>query len=117
MTIADRIRQKRHELQLSQTELAERAEYYDKTRISKIENSGNDISMKQVKRIAKALGVSSAYLMGWEESKSKSNPIDYVVNANINGQQVEEFIELYQSANPDVQQAVLLLLKSSKHNP
>lgn len=67
MTIADRIRNKRNELNLSQSDLAVRANYCDKTRISKIENSGNDISMKQVKRIAAALGVSTAYLMGWEE--------------------------------------------------
>ena len=68
MTIGDRIRNKRIELQLSQSDLAVRANYSDKTRISKIENSGNDISMKQVRRLADALGVSSAYLMGWEDS-------------------------------------------------
>ena len=70
MTIADRIRNKRIELGWSQTDLAERAHYGDKTRISKIENSGDDISMKQIKKIADALGVSTAYLMGWEKTMS-----------------------------------------------
>lgn len=72
MTIADRIRIKRTELDYSQTQLALKAGYSDKTAISKFENAGDDITMKQVKRIAKALGVSTAYLMGWEETKEIS---------------------------------------------
>lgn len=67
MTVGDRIREIRVSLEISQTELAKRAGYSDKTRISKIENSGNEISMKQVKRIAKALNVDSAFLMGWRQ--------------------------------------------------
>jgi transcriptional regulator with XRE-family HTH domain len=67
MTIADRIRIKRTELEYSQAQLAFKAGYSDKTAISKFENAGDDITMKQVKRIAKALGVTTSYLMGWEE--------------------------------------------------
>ena len=70
MTIADRIKQKRIELDLSQSELAIRAGYNDKSAISKFEHAGDDISMKQVRRIASALDVSPAYLMGWEENES-----------------------------------------------
>lgn len=69
MTIADRIRIKRTELEYSQAQLAFKAGYSDKTAISKFENAGDDITMKQVKRIAKALGVTTSYLMGWEEPK------------------------------------------------
>lgn len=69
MTIADRIRIKRTELEYSQAQLAFKAGYSDKTAISKFENAGDDITMKQVKRIAKALGVTTSYLMGWEETK------------------------------------------------
>ena len=64
MTIADRIRIKRTELGLSQTELADIAGYSDKTAVSKLEHSGDDISMKQIKRVAKALGTTSAVLLG-----------------------------------------------------
>lgn len=98
MTIADRIREKRNELNYSQTELAYKAGYNDKTAISKFENAGNDITMKQVKRIAKALGVTSAYLMGWEE-------------------EVQEFINLYQNATPEGQTAAVLVLKSQQQKP
>ena len=69
MTVGERIKLKREQIGLSQTELAERANYSDKSAISKLEHSGNNISMKQVERLAQALGCSSQYLMGWEEEK------------------------------------------------
>lgn len=69
MTVGERIKLKREQLGLSQTELAIRAKYSDKTAISKLEHAGNNISMKQVERLAKALECSSQYLMGWEEEK------------------------------------------------
>ena len=67
MTVADRIRLKREELNISQEELAKRIGNKDKSTISKIEKAGNDITMKNIKRIADALGVSTQYLLGWEE--------------------------------------------------
>ena len=69
MTVGERIKYKREQLGLSQTELAERANYSDKSAISKLEHSGDSISMKQVERLAQALNCSSQYLMGWEEEK------------------------------------------------
>ena len=63
MTVADRIRFKREELNLSQEELAKKIGNKDKSTISKIEKSGNDITMKNIQRIADALGVSSQYLL------------------------------------------------------
>lgn len=68
MTVADRIKERRIELNLSQTQLAKKAGYTDKTSISKIENAGNEISMKKIERIAKALYVTPAYLLGWEDN-------------------------------------------------
>ena len=121
MTVGERIRQTRIAKDLSQTELAERAHYSDKTRISKIEHSGNDISMKQVRRIAKALGVSSSYLMGWEDAPgvAVTEPgVPYVVNTNpqyefdTESRAATELYEKYKKASPDVQSAIELLLKS-----
>lgn len=97
MTIADRIKKKRLEQDLSQTELAKLAGYSDKTAISKFENAGDDITMKQVKRVAQALGVTSAYLMGWESERN------------------QEFMELFDDAPHDVQDSVVTLLKSVRH--
>ena len=67
MTIADRIKLKRLEQDMSQTELALRAGYNNKTAISKLEHAGDNISMKQIKRVATALNISPAFLMGWED--------------------------------------------------
>lgn len=66
MTVADRIKQKRIELNLSQEELAKRGGYADKSAISKLEHAGNEITLKQIKRIAPILGVTPENLMGWE---------------------------------------------------
>ena len=114
MTVADRIKQRRQELQLSQSELAERAGYSDKTRISKIENSGNEVSMKQVKKIAKALNVSSAYLMGWETLSGEKTLNKLLIEASLEEedqmQRAKDFIEKYDKANPQVQAAIKSLL-------
>jgi len=122
MTVADRIREKRCELQWSQTELATRAHYSDKTAISKIENAGNNITMKQVNRIAEALGVSSAYLMGWGDvdyvdsfgnviettpTKSKQQEVEFY-------ERMRAYYERYINASPEVQSAIDLLLETSQ---
>ena len=111
MTVADRIRNKRCDLQLSQEELAKRANYSDKTRISKIENSGDDISMKQIKRIAEALGVTTAYLMGWETDveivDSEQKEKEYI-------NRMRAYYEGYMNATPEVRSAIDLLLESSQ---
>lgn len=119
MTIADRIKQKRLEKDLSQTELALRAGYNNKTAISKLEHSGDNISMKQINKIASALGISPAYLMGWEDSIVKYVDNSYEISdpyfadsEEVN--KAKELYELYEKATPDVQQAVELILKSSQ---
>ena len=107
MTVGDRIKQKRCELELSQSDLAKRANYSDKTRISKIENSGDDISMKQIKRIAEALNVSTAYLLGWEDSK-----IEIDVEPTPDVKRALELYKKYAKASPDIQSAIETLLRS-----
>lgn len=79
MTVGDRIKYLRKELELSQEELAKKAGYADKTAISKLEHSGNDISMKQLKRVAYALSTSVENLMGWSISDTISKNIEYVL--------------------------------------
>ena len=120
MTIGERIKNKRIEKDLSQAELAKLAGYYDKTVISRFEHAGNDISMKQVKRIAKALNVSPAYLMGWEEPSNESKIMMIGGNARYlpvfaESDDIEKALELYKAysdASSDVQSAIEILLKS-----
>lgn len=73
MTVADRIKLLRERLGLTQEQLAERLGYNGKSSISKIETSGNDITLKKISRLAPVLHTTEAYLMGWEDSPAPSD--------------------------------------------
>lgn len=66
MKIGDRIKQRRMELDWSQRDLANKMGYNHST-ITRIETGKIDISQSRVKQFSEVLGVSIAYLMGWEE--------------------------------------------------
>lgn len=117
MTIADRIKAKRIERDMSQTDLALRAGYSNKTAISKFEHAGDDISMKQIRRIATALNVSPAYLMGWEEDQELM-PSDTVLPIfNETDEHLLKIIEYYKNATPEAQSVVETVLKSAQQKP
>ena len=109
MTIADRIRLKRIEKELSQADLAKLAQFSDKTAISKIEHAGDNVSMKNVRRIAEALNISPAYLMGWEESDS------HIIVAYSEDQdekfRMESLYSAYLNAPPEIRSAIEALLR------
>jgi transcriptional regulator with XRE-family HTH domain len=69
MDLANRVRQRREELGMSQEDLAMRMGYSSRTSVNKIEN-GRPCSQKIIARLAEALGVSIPYLMGWDEEKA-----------------------------------------------
>lgn len=62
-----RIRNRRLELNMSQQELADKLGYTDRSAIAKIETGKNDISLNKFKEIAKALQISPAKLIGWDD--------------------------------------------------
>lgn len=69
MTTADRIRQRRIELGLTQLELAKRLGFSTKAAVSKIECQGDKVTLKNVEKFALALHCAPAYLMGWSDEK------------------------------------------------
>lgn len=69
LSIGDRIRIKREERHMSQTELANRMGYKSRTTIGKIETGVNDITQSNVVRFAEVLNTTIAYLMGWEDDE------------------------------------------------
>ena len=69
MDLANRVRQRREELGMSQEDLALRMGYSSRTSVNKIEN-GRPCSQKIIARLAEALGVGIPYLMGWDEEKA-----------------------------------------------
>jgi hypothetical protein len=70
MTLGEKVKLKREELNLSQEELAEKMNYKSKTSIHKIEVGITDLPLSKVKELAAVLKTTPAYLMGWEEDKS-----------------------------------------------
>lgn len=65
MNIGERIKRRREELNISQTELARMVGYTSRSTITKIERDGNGISQDKIVAIAKALKTTPSYLMGW----------------------------------------------------
>lgn len=75
MTIGERIKEARKEKNITQAELAIMCGYANKGNISRIEHSGDDVTTKQVRRIAEKLGVTEAYLMGYETLSESSSVV------------------------------------------
>ena len=95
MTIGERIKEKRKELKLSQRELAAKMGYSHHSTLARIEAGKVDVSQTRIVQFAKVLGVSVAYLMGWEkatEEAQKKN--DVAVDIVIRLGEDEEFKEL-----------------------
>lgn len=66
LKLADRVRTRREELNMSQEELAHKMGYKNRSSINKIEN-GRQVTQKIIARLAEALDVSVPYLMGWDD--------------------------------------------------
>jgi repressor LexA len=79
-TIGERIKEARTKKGLSQTELAEELGYKSRSSVNKIEVGGRDIPRSQIVKIAEILGVTPAYLMGWEDEK-KDEPSAVILPA------------------------------------
>lgn len=69
----DRIKSRRIEINISQQELAKRVGYHSRSSINKIEQGINDIPQSKIKDFAKALNVSPAWLLGYEDNSNNSN--------------------------------------------
>lgn len=73
MTVSDRIKARREELHMSQEDLAAKLGLSDKSSISRIENKGDDVTMKNITRIATALSTTPKYLLGWQDTPEENN--------------------------------------------
>lgn len=73
------IKARRKELSMTQTELAKRVGYADKTMISRIENGKIDLYVSQLLEFAKALQTTPMRLLGLSDDESISDiEYDYV---------------------------------------
>lgn len=74
MSIGEKIKQRRMELKWTQRELCNRMQYSNHSTIARIESGKVDIPQSRIVQFAEVLGVSVAYLMGWEE-EIKKDPV------------------------------------------
>lgn len=65
------IKSRRKELGMTQSELAKKLGYTDKSMISKIENGAIDLPQSKIIAFANALDISPSDLMGWEDKPAK----------------------------------------------
>lgn len=133
MTVGDRIRQRRIELGLTQTELAQRMGYTSRTSICTVEKNKEDLTTTRVKKFAEALETTPSYLMGWsdshtymaesdimqenffidiEDSKKKINIIPEVSIET--EKKALELFQLYEKADPHIKAAIEALLKGQQ---
>lgn len=76
MTIGERIKQRRKELKMSQTELAQKTGYADKSAISKIESGLIELGQSGIVTFSRALEAPVAWLMGWTEEEPEQTISD-----------------------------------------
>lgn len=112
MTVGERIKQRRLELNLSQDELAKKVGYKSRSSINKIELA-RDLPLRKVELMARALDTTPGYLMGWDET-----PVEIIPEKGDREEALIEcakmFYEHYKNASPEIQKAVDLLLKTDK---
>lgn len=74
MTIYERIKYLRENLNMSQQELAAKVGYKDKSAISKVERGDRDINQTMIKKYANALGVTPTYILFGDEEINENPP-------------------------------------------
>lgn len=89
------IKNRRLELDLTQTQLAERLGYADKSMIAKIEKGQIDLSHSKILALAAALQTTPGDLMGWEDEASSSAAVP-VPAVDLNE---EQLIAMYRELN------------------
>ncbi len=82
MEVGERIRYLRNKLGITQDELAQKVGYKSRSSINKIEMGIRDITQSAIVAFSKALNVTPAYLMGWEDENVESN-IEILPNSKV----------------------------------
>ncbi len=102
MTVGNRIKQRRLELGLTQKELAEKMGYSGKTSVCAAEMCGDNITTTKVKKFADALGVTTRYLMGYEDRFGEPIPSDHSFDEYTVSKK-EELYTIYSELPPERQ--------------
>lgn len=108
MKIGERIKRRRKELQWSQRDLAEKMGYNHST-ITRIETGKIDIPQSRIVQFSEVMGVTTAYLMGWENEK------DPTVEGGVSEKR-QALIDFAKSVPEDKAEMLLRVMKSVLEN-
>lgn len=123
MTIGDRIKIRREELQMSQNELAEKIGYKSRSSINKIELNLYNLNQSKIKAIADALLTTPSYIMGWDEIdtsqiKQQKNNLELIEVSY--GKSVKDALDLYirldQDDQGEIRGEMKQMLKAEKYS-
>lgn len=112
MSKGERIRLRREQLNIGQTELAKRIGVSKQTLYKYETDIVTNIPSDKIEELAKALSTSPAYIMGWEDSEELKEARSRFVNDYVQNDKARQMFELYKQAPPEIQAAVEILLKS-----
>lgn len=90
MTIGQKIRKRRQEMGLSLRELSDRMGYNNHSTVQRIEHDKVDLPQSKVVKFAEVLGVSVAYLMGWDEEVKEEIKKEPVKMAQLHIEMIED---------------------------
>lgn len=110
MTIGDRIKARRKQLQWSQRDLAAKMNYSHHSTVARIEAGQVDIPQSRIIQFAQVLGVSVAFLMGWNEDKKNDALSDIIIEMRTD----EDFMSIVQAIykmDKDKRSSLLAFLK------
>ena len=109
MEIGEKIKARRLEIGMSQRELAKKMGYSSNSTLNRIEKGTVDVTQAKVVQFAKALNVSVAYLMDWEDDKKNTTDKNLTDGEKI-------LLSLFRQVPTDMQDVVLDMVKAALKN-
>lgn len=111
MTVADRIKQLRESMDLTQEELAKKMGYASKSAVSRTENAGDNIGQKRIYEFAKALNCSPSYLLGWTDEVADNEKIS--INDNLTLEE-HELIKAWRISSDQTREMITRIIAFDK---
>lgn len=113
MTKGERIKQRREELNMRQTELAKRAKISKQTLYKYERDIITNIPSDKLQRIADALDIEPSYLMGWDDVEILHDDNVMIFPDKETAEKVKDFSSMFVRVPPEIQSAVMLILESA----
>lgn len=107
MTIGQRIKIRREELNMSQDDLAKKVGYKSRSSINKIELDLYSLKQSKIKAIADALETTPSYIMGWDEEAEEAKKAAHSEEDSLNA----EIIKLFMGLTADQKKEALNYLR------